>query len=159
MAIAVHEPNKPENYFAWQPDHRRHLSVGAVVENGEGLILTVYLDRVDAKYFLPTATHSPNKTLEETLLKVEQKIGWKLEIQKFLGVTNGEFPVPEGSNVTKDVIWLKCKAVEPLTRDAEDRDADSEMQWKCKDELNEIFAKQSEISSDVDQRRVLELLS
>lgn len=159
MAIGIHEPNKPENYFAWQPDHRVHLSVGAVVENQEGLILTVYLDRVDAKYFLPTATHTPDKTLEETLLKVEQKAGWKLEIQKFLGVTKGEFPTPEGSNVTKHVIWFKCKPIEQLTRDPEDRDADSEIQWKSREELNQIFARQSEISSDVDQRNVLKLLS
>jgi hypothetical protein len=151
--------NNSDNYFLWREDHLVHLSVGAVIINAEGLILTVFLGRVDGKFFLPTRSHAPRNSLEEALQKISQKVGWHLEIEDFLCTTISQFPVPEDQSVTKSVIWFRCKPVSELPRDPEDRDADSEIRWKTKVELMQIFAEQAHISSDVDQRKVLELLS
>ncbi len=158
MAIGEHTPNPPENYYAWKSGHMIHLSTGALIVNEQGLILVIHLERTDAKYFLPTKTHKPETTLEQTLAEISKRTGWEVEIEDFLGTTIGKFPTPEG-NVTKSVIWYKCKPVKEVARDAEDRDADATIEWKTREELTEIFAGQSHISSDVDQRRALELLN
>lgn len=146
------------NFYKWQPDHRIHLSTGALIIDEQGLVLTMFLDRVAGKYFLPTKSHQPDTTLEQTLSKISKKVGWEFAIQDYLGSTQSEFPIPEGANVNKTVIWYKCKPIKEVPRDPEDRDADAEIQWKSREELNQIFANQAHISSDVDQRQVLALL-
>jgi hypothetical protein len=69
----------------------------------------------------------------------------------------GEFPTPDG-DVTKSVVWFKCKPVREAERDPEERDADAAVEWKSREELEQIFAGQAHISSDVDQRNALALL-
>ncbi len=157
MAIGEHTPNPSENYYAWKPGHMLHLSAGALIVNEQGLILVIHLERTAAKYFLPTKTHASDKTLEQTLAEISKRTGWEVEIEDFLGTTTGEFPTPEG-NVTKSVIWYRCKPVKEVARDPEDRDADATIEWKTREELTEIFTGQAHISSDVDQRNALELL-
>jgi hypothetical protein len=149
---------KMENYYAWNEEHKVHLSVGAVLVNEEGKLLVMYLARTDAKYFFPTKTHELGRSLEASLDLIPEKIGLNFTINKFIGTTQGEFLVPGDERVMKTTLWYLCTPGDEVVRDPEQRDIDAELRWMSSEELDPIFAEQANISSDYDQRPVLEML-
>lgn len=178
MPVGIHEPNPEENYYAWTSKRLKHFSVGALIRNSENRIAVQKLTRssvdwVDEDgekhsqehpektfYFLPTSTHAPDISLEQTLSKAGEKIGWTVEPIKYLGIITSQFPIPQSNElVTKNTLWILCKPASEVERDAESRDADAEILWHTKDELMEIFAGQADQGSDRDQRNVLEILN
>lgn len=156
MPVGIHTPNPKENYFAHTPERLQHLSVGAIVENEHGEVLVLRLARIGNLYYLPTATHAPEKTLEDTVMSTSKRTGWQVKPNGYLGFTSAEFPNLEGKMVAKDTIWLRCEVVAETDRDPEDRDADAEVLWVPRQELIEIFRTQSNSDRpDLDQSAAL----
>lgn len=146
------------NIYAWAENREQiHLSVGALILNEAGEILVLYRSDLDGKYFLPTRTHRPDQSLEQTLSEITEKVGYEFVVESWLGTIQSEFLIKDGS-VNKTTLWYKAIVAAQVDRDPEDRDNSAEIKWLTRAELVEIFAGQASISSDVDQRNVLNLL-
>lgn len=144
-----------ENLFAWSNNNKNHLSVGAVILNEENKILVHKLERIGNKYFLPKKTHSNNKTLEETLNRVEEETGYKVIPTKYIGSLQSTFPIEGSELVNKTTLYFLCQIQEQTQRNSNDRDADSVLIWMDINELIVIMQQQGEFENDLDESKIL----
>lgn len=144
-----------KNLFAWTPENKQHLSVGAVIVNEKGEILVHKLARIGNKYFLPKKTHHSGQTLEATLATIEKETGWKVEAMRFLGSIKSQFGDATSGNIDKTTLYLLCKPTAQTTRDSEDRDADSELLWVPQNELVNIFEQQGQTQPELNEAAVI----
>lgn len=146
-----------DNLFAWSESNKNHLSVGVVLVK-DNKVLVHKLARIGDKYFLPKKTHSNNLTIEQTLHKVENETGYRVDIQQYLGSRQSTFPVESGEIINKTTLYFLCSEVEQTQRDTTDRDADSQLEWKDVAELISIMREQGKEANDLDESEILEKL-
>lgn len=145
--------------FKWTENNLFHLSVGAVIQNGEGKILVHRLARIENKIFLPKKTHKEEMSLEQTLERVEAETGLKVQPERFLGSRNSTFSNESGQIINKTTLYFLCKILETTQRDPRDRDADSELMWLDREEAISIMRSQGKTDNEMDESMVLERLN
>lgn len=144
-----------DNLFAWSEDNRQHLSVGAVILNDKQEVLVHKLERIGNKFFLPKKTHSNNLTLEQTLDRVENEVGYRIKPIKYLGSRQSTFPSENGIPVEKTTLYFLCQIIQQTQRDPNDRDNDSELLWVEKTKLISTMQEQGRDANDLDESIIL----
>ena len=165
------------NYFQGNAGHPRHLSVGAVMANDEGLVRAHYYpedmpvgfwkDRgVRDFYILMRETVNPNEPLEAALARgLAEEFNAKARIEDYLGaIVSTAYDDRDGGHVPfqKATLYFLCQYEGEVgaRRDLSDKEGNSTLVWKRPEELIELMRGQSERfgRGDLDESSILALL-
>lgn len=139
-----------KNYFRGTIDHPYHLSVGAVIINGENQVCchhfgqktegTPYKGFTDF-YLLMRETLEMGETIEAALYRgMMEEFGITGEIQTYLGSIKSSYEVTNSDPVTmieKTTLYflVKVKNIDPARRSKEDFAMGSQIEWRPADFL------------------------
>lgn len=158
------------NYFQGSKETPYHISIGAVLRNGEGKIATHYFEyfihpRVGEAHdfhILMRETVEPGESLEGVLARgLMEEFGATATLHSYIGSIVSHFP-KGGVSIEKTTLYFLCDlvSINPALRSAEDAEDGSEIQWnepsylisKMKEQLVRIGRE------DLDESKVLEAL-
>lgn len=110
-----------------------HLSVGGVVHNNEGEILTRHFSNFKGRdtdmYLFPTETIEPSESLEQALLRgLKEEVGVTAEIKGFLGTLVG-FAKSNDKIFEKTVIYFLTELKSISLPQYPDEDGASTVEW------------------------------
>jgi len=165
------------NYFQGNKDHPQHISVGAVLRNGEGLIRVHHFPEEVASgfwksinvtdfYILMRETIEPDETLEHALHRgLQEEFNAVATLDDYLGsIVSTAYDDSTGEHVPfqKTTLYFLCTYVQDAAaeRDTSDGEGQSILEWKSAAELIPIMKAQGEKfgRGDVDESSILERL-
>ncbi|MEK7646268.1 MAG: NUDIX hydrolase [Patescibacteria group bacterium] len=157
-----------ENYFRGTKQHPYHLSVGAVIVNGENKICCHYFEKVTSRnkfrhftdfYILMRETMEMGESIEDTLHRgLKEEFGMTGDIVTYIGSIKGNYPI-EDISIEKTTLYflVKMKTFEPELRATEDAEKESEIQWQTIDFLiPKMKAQVARLNSTMDESSILE---
>lgn len=151
------------NIFQGTSDSPQHISVGAVIVNGDSQICCHKFNReitneigfnpklVDDLYLLMRETLEEGETLERAVHRgIGEEFGMKAEIISYVGSLKSTYPSKKtGAIIEKTTLYFLCRYVEEDQSLREGGvEGQSEVVWKSADFLIEKMTKQSEQYKD-----------
>lgn len=163
------------NYFQGNKDHPQHISVGAVMRNGEGLIRVHHFPKEMASgfwksvgvtdfYILMRKTIEQNETLEHALARgLQEEFNAVARLDDYLGAIVSTAYDQRDAAVTypfqKTTLYFLCTYEKDagVVRDMSDAEGQSELEWRSAEELIPIMRAQKEAfgRDDVDESAIL----
>ncbi len=161
------------NYFQGNAKHPRHISVGAVVRNAEGLIRVHHFPAdlpsgfwkgvgVSDFYILMRETLNPNETLESAVHRgLQEEFNCTATIDDYFGSITAHGT--DGAELfQKTTLYFLCTYAGELPgeRDMADEEGQSILEWKSAAELIPLMKAQREKfgRDDIDESAILEKL-
>lgn len=161
--------SKSGNFYSWEHQLPYHLSVGAVVLNGEGKILVHHypaeIHHGNEVYLLMRETLERDETLESAVKRgLREEFGIQAEIRDFLGSAISDFLHHRNeTKVEKTTVYFLCTNPFnlPEGRTDEGIEAKSTLEWLDPVDLAEKSRQQAKTigSSDLDESRIIERVS
>ena len=142
-----------QNHFQRSIEYPFHISIGAIVVNGDKKIGCHYFKSLEIPdfgvaedfYILMRETIEPNETIEECLNRgLSEEFGSIAKMRHYIGSVVSKFPLTSsGPIVEKTTLYFLCDLVEfdPIRRQANDPESSSEILWL---DANELIAKMKE---------------
>lgn len=161
------------NYFQGTPAHPYHISIGAIVRNGEGKICCHYFKKVTAPtigtledfVLLMRETIEPHETIEACLARgLMEEFGMRAELKSYLGSIVSRFIAGESAAVIeKTTLYFLCDFVsmDESLRKEDDIEATSSIVWLAPDEVIDRMREQSIRlgREDVDESSIVERIA
>ena len=164
------------NYFQGRLDSPYHISIGAVVVNGEGKICCHYFDKVtipnlgtfENLNILMRETLEQNETIENCLARgLMEEFGMKAILRSFVGSIVSHYPTIKDGQPTdviteKTTLYFLCDfiSIDEASRNSgeDDPEAKSDIQWVSPLELIQRMKEQGERMNreDADESVVVE---
>ena len=149
-----------------------HISVGAVVINDAGKILThkrtqkttpaqfLYtIDGLEEVYTLMRESLEENESLESATLRgVREEFGIEGKIEKYLGSYVGTIVPEKGVPYEKTTLYFSVQVINQGERPMDDGEAHSELLWVDPKDLIEkmIYQGANTIRTDIDESKIVE---
>jgi ADP-ribose pyrophosphatase YjhB (NUDIX family) len=153
-----------ENYFRGAEQRPYHLSIGAVLQNNEGLIACHHFDELVGMknvYILMRETIEPHERIEEALHRgLKEEFGAVANLNTYIGSFTAL--VRGDRDIQKTTLYFLCnlKEIRDEWRKADDEERDSHIEWHTKEFLIEKMKNQGAVTNmaDLDESEVLERL-
>lgn len=118
-----------------------HLSIGTVCTHENKVAL---IKKADSTYTLPRETMYSEESLEEALLRgIEEELGIKAKVVRYIGCLITHFNRPDGSDIEKTTIYFLSERTGDSTKSqAEDETADT-IEWFEKDTCIKLLEEQN----------------
>lgn len=124
-----------QNYFLGTADSPHHLSVGAVLFNGQGQIAVHHFpddgQPLASMYILMRETIEPEESIEGALSRgLQEEFGATGDLVEYLGSQNGVFH-PHGATVYKTTVYflVRLRTIDPASRRTGDDEERSTVEW------------------------------
>jgi hypothetical protein len=154
------------NYFQGNKDHQQHVSVGAIMKNNDGFIRVHHFPKeissgfwksigVTDFYILMRETVNPSESLESAVVRgLAEEFNAEATIDDYLGSIVSSAPFQ------KTTLYFLCTYIGEVasTRDKNDTEGQSILEWKTAEELIPIMRAQKERfgRDDIDESSILE---
>jgi ADP-ribose pyrophosphatase YjhB (NUDIX family) len=153
-----------KNYFRGAEQQPYHLSIGAVLQNSEGLIACHHFDEavgMNNVYILMRETIEPNERIEDALHRgLKEEFGAVAYINTYIGSFTAMLKGDRG--IKKTTLYFLCdlKEIHDTWRKVDDEEKDSHIEWQTKEFLIKKMKEQKAITdmADFDESEVLERL-
>jgi hypothetical protein len=161
------------NYFQGNKDHPQHISVGAILQNQEGLICVHHFPEdhrigywqdhgIREFYILMRESIEPNETLEAALHRgLKEEFNAIASLDDYLGSIVSTFTHQDGGpEIEKTTLYFLCTFLKDaaLNRDPNDEESSSVLEWKRAEDLIPLMKAQRERfgRDDLDESAILE---
>ena len=151
-----------QNYFGFSSNNIYHLSVGAVLCNGEGKIGVHHFGKSKGDfYILMRETIEPNETIEAALARgLREEFGATATLSRYLGSIASNFPDSHGRTIHKTTLYFAMDLQNLGAWPKGDGESDGALEWHDPKFL--IKAMKSQVTrlqrEDWDESAVLERL-
>ena len=144
-----------KNIFQGSEETPFHISIGAVLTDGEGSIcchfykkdeLPMESEGVSDLYLLMRETLEPGQTIEETVARgLKEEFGAEGKLKAYIGSIRSWFPLHgHGIRIEKTTLYfhVEMTTFNPTTREDDVIESRSEILWKKPEVLEALFAEQ-----------------
>lgn len=118
-----------------------HLSIGTVCIHDSKVAL---IKKADGTYTLPRETMCSEESLEESLLRgIEEELGIKAKVVRYIGYLITHFNRPDGTDIEKTTIYFLSEKTGDSTKSQADDETFDIIEWFEKDTCIKLLKEQN----------------
>ncbi len=159
-----------QNIFQASKEYPFHISVGVVLTNSDGLICCHFYKKTDLPiesegksdlYLLMRETIQQNESLETVISRgLQEEFGARGILKAYIGSIKSSFPLRISKvEIEKTTLYFHVEMTEfnPLTRDQDEVESKSVIQWINAEDLEHVFMEQGSKynRSDLDESPIV----
>ena len=167
----LNQDDMNQNIFQASKEFPFHISVGVVLTNKDGLICCHFYKKADLPiesegkndlYLLVRETLQPGETLEDAVTRgLKEEFGSGGNLKSYIGSIKSAFPLRVSKiSVEKTTLYfhVEITSFNPATRDDDEIESKSVIQWIEPRTLRDLFIEQGKKydRSDLDESKIIE---